>query len=76
MAEWGRTSPKTLNKIFKLIEETMRNPFSVLGKPEPLNIILKAIVQEELTKNIDLFTKLKTQKLLLCPIKIIINEPK
>ena len=36
MAEWGKTNPKTLNKIFKLLEETMRNPFSGLGKPQPL----------------------------------------
>ncbi len=33
---WQGQDKKTLKRINKLIEETMRNPFEGIGKPEPL----------------------------------------
>lgn len=33
---WQQQDRKTLQRINKLIEETRRNPFSGIGKPEPL----------------------------------------
>jgi toxin YoeB len=35
-AYWIDQDKKTLNKINKLISDTLRNPFEGLGKPEPL----------------------------------------
>jgi toxin YoeB len=33
---WINQDKKTLKKINKLIDDTLRNPFDGLGKPEPL----------------------------------------
>ena len=33
---WEKTSPKTLKRIYKLLEAIQINPFSGIGKPEPL----------------------------------------
>ncbi len=33
---WQKTDPQTLKRINHLIKETMRNPYSGIGKPEPL----------------------------------------
>ena len=38
---WAKTDPKLLRKIIQLIEDTQRNPFSGLGKPEVLKHELK-----------------------------------
>ena len=36
LAHWIRTDPRVALHVMKLIEEIIRNPFSGLGKPEPL----------------------------------------
>lgn len=33
---WQKTDPKMLEKLNELIRDTKRNPFTGLGKPEPL----------------------------------------
>ena len=33
---WQKTDKRTLNRINRLIKETLRNPFEGIGKPEPL----------------------------------------
>jgi toxin YoeB len=33
---WQQTDKNTLRKINRLIEDTSRNPFTGIGKPEPL----------------------------------------
>ncbi|HRE42248.1 MAG TPA: Txe/YoeB family addiction module toxin [Ignavibacteria bacterium] len=38
---WAKTSNKTFEKIFKLIEQTEKNYFKGEGKPEPLKGNLK-----------------------------------
>lgn len=38
---WAKNDVKTLKKIIELIEDTQKNPFSGLGKPEPLKHDLK-----------------------------------
>ncbi len=35
-SEIARATPKLARKIFELIEDISKNPFSGLGKPEPL----------------------------------------
>ena len=34
---WRKTDKNILKKIFALIKDIQRNPFSGIGKPEPLN---------------------------------------
>ncbi len=34
--EWSRTNIKLFERILRLIAETSRNPFTGIGKPEPL----------------------------------------
>jgi toxin YoeB len=36
LKEWARENPRVLKRIFELIEDIQRQPFSGLGKPEPL----------------------------------------
>lgn len=38
---WQKTDKKILNKINELIKDIQRNPFTGLGKPEPLKQNLK-----------------------------------
>lgn len=38
---WQSNDPKTLARVNELIRETVRHPFSGLGKPEPLRQNLK-----------------------------------
>ncbi len=33
---WQATDPKTIQRIHQLLKETIRNPYSGIGKPEPL----------------------------------------
>jgi toxin YoeB len=39
--EWARTDAKLHQRLVRLITETAREPFSGLGKPEPLRHQLK-----------------------------------
>lgn len=39
--EWANTDKKTYKKIIALIHDVRRNPFTGLGKPEPLKHELK-----------------------------------
>jgi toxin YoeB len=39
--QWAKENKKTFDKIAKLIEETIVNPFEGTGKPEPLKYDLK-----------------------------------
>jgi toxin YoeB len=48
---WVRSDRKTAPRILRLIEETLREPFSGIGKPEPLkhldpNLWSRRITQE------------------------------
>lgn len=36
LSEWAIYEPKTLKRIFRIIEECCRTPFDGIGKPEPL----------------------------------------
>lgn len=35
---WAVTNPKLFDRLTKLIKETLRTPFSGIGKPEPLKL--------------------------------------
>ncbi|MFY9988866.1 MAG: Txe/YoeB family addiction module toxin [Chthoniobacterales bacterium] len=36
LSYWQETKPKLAGKILKLVQETIREPFAGIGKPEPL----------------------------------------
>ena len=36
---WTRENPRIAQKILKLIEETVKTPFTGIGKPEPLKYL-------------------------------------
>lgn len=36
LQEWVRLQPKVARRILRMIEETLRDPFGGIGKPEPL----------------------------------------
>ncbi len=36
LKQWAESDPKTVKKIFRLIDEISRDPFHGLGFPEPL----------------------------------------
>jgi toxin YoeB len=38
---WQSVDKKTVKRINRLIEDTMRDPFSGIGKPEPLRHVLQ-----------------------------------
>jgi toxin YoeB len=38
---WQSVDKKTLKRINRLIEDTMRDPFAGIGKPEPLRHVLQ-----------------------------------
>lgn len=48
---WARTKPATFNRILTLVEATLDDPFSGIGKPEPLkylegNVWSRRVTQE------------------------------
>jgi toxin YoeB len=40
-AFWQATDPKTIQRIHQLLKEIIRNPYSGIGKPEPLKHALR-----------------------------------
>ena len=50
---WQTQDKKTLKRINKLINNTMRQPFEGIGKPEPLRENLSGFGHEELMTLID-----------------------
>ncbi len=52
---WAETSPKTLKQIFKLFKDIARNPFTGLGKPEPLKHNLQGCWSRRIDWSIALF---------------------
>jgi len=50
---WQKTDKKIVKKINELIKDISRNPFSGIGKPEPLKYSTKDIGHVELIVNTD-----------------------
>lgn len=56
---WQGTDKKTVKRINKLIQETMRTPFNGNGKPEPLKHGLKGYWSRRIDREHRLVYKLK-----------------
>ena len=48
--QWAEEDKKTFDKIYKLIEITLSEPFKGIGKPEPLKHQLKGYWSRRITK--------------------------
>jgi toxin YoeB len=46
---WQETDKKILKRINELLKDTSRNPFSVIGKPEPLKHKYKGFWSRRIT---------------------------
>ena len=46
---WQATDPKVLRRVHELIRDTMRSPFSGIGKPEPLRYALSGYWSRRIT---------------------------
>jgi toxin YoeB len=47
---WLNTNRKIALRVFDLVEATMRDPFTGLGKPEPLKFVLSGAWSRRLTE--------------------------
>ncbi|WP_290033710.1 Txe/YoeB family addiction module toxin [Ligilactobacillus cholophilus] len=50
MSEIIQTDKRMMKQVIKLIDDTMRNPFSGLGKPEPLRMDLQGFWSKRVDK--------------------------
>jgi Txe/YoeB family toxin of toxin-antitoxin system len=58
LRQWAETDPKTVKKIFRLIDDIDRDPFHGLGFPEPLKHELAGFGRDRSTRKIDSSMKL------------------
>lgn len=47
---WVRTDRKTALRLFRIVRDTLRDPFTGLGKPEPLKGPLSGLWSRRLTQ--------------------------
>ncbi len=47
---WVKTDRSTARRILELIEDTLRDPFNGLGKPEPLKFVLAGCWSRRITQ--------------------------
>ena len=50
LSEWVKENPRTVKKIFELIDDIKRTPYSGLGKPEPLKYELAGFWSRRITE--------------------------
>jgi toxin YoeB len=47
---WVKTDRKTALRVYKIIEEVLRNPFEGIGKPEPLRYLAPGTWSRRITQ--------------------------
>ncbi len=62
---WAEEDKNTLVKIFELIKDIQRNPFSGLGKPEPLRHKLKGFWSRRITKEHRLIYRVSDEEIVI-----------
>jgi len=50
LRHWVETDRKTVLRILELVEEVLRDPFSGLGRPEPLKYVLAGCWSRRITQ--------------------------
>ena len=63
--EWSGESKKIHAKIIELIKDIQRNPFSGIGKPEPLKHELKGLWSRRITEEHRLVYEVKNEEIII-----------
>ena len=66
---WQETDKRTLKRINRLIQEIQRNPFSGMGKPEPLKHALSGWWSRRIDDQHRLVYKVKDDRLLIAQFR-------
>lgn len=62
---WAVEDKKTYSKVVDLIKDTLRTPFSSLGKPEPLKHELKGLWSRRITDEHRLIYKVTEEEIVI-----------
>ena len=62
---WVREDKQVLIKILDLIKDIQRNPFSGIGKPEPLRHAFKGLWSRRITKEHRLIYKVNNEEIVI-----------
>ncbi len=63
--EWSEIDKKVFKKIQKLLKETIREPFSGIGKPEPLKNNLRGYWSKRITDEHRLVYKVEENQIII-----------
>ncbi len=74
LEDWGKTDKKVLKKIFTLINDIQRNPFSGMGKPEPLKYELQGYWSRRITDKHRLVYQVEDELITILSCKYHYNE--
>jgi len=66
---WQQTDKKIIRRIHELIKDTMREPFSGIGKPEPLRFALAGYWSRRITEKHRMAYKVEGGNLLLAQLR-------
>lgn len=66
---WQKQDKRMVERINKLIKETQREPFSGVGKPEPLRHALAGYWSRRLTEELRMVYKVDGESLLLAQLR-------
>jgi toxin YoeB len=66
---WQQTDKKITRRIHELIKDTVREPFSGLGKPEPLRFALSGFWSRRITDEHRMVYRVEGNSLLLAQLR-------
>ena len=66
---WQETDKKAVRRIHELIKDTTRNPFSGIGKPEPLRFALSGYWSRRITGEHRMVYKIDKDSLLIAQLR-------
>jgi toxin YoeB len=69
LGEWGKEDKKVFKKILELIKDIQREPFSGIGKPEPLKYELQGYWSRRITNEHRLVYKIEEDLLIILSCK-------
>ena len=69
MGQWGTEDQKVFKKILSLIKDIQREPFSGIGKPEPLKYELQGYWSRRITDEHRLVYKVEEDLLIIISCK-------
>lgn len=66
---WQGTDKKVVRRIHELIKDTMRSPFSGIGKPEPLRFALSGFWSRRITEEHRMVYRVEKNDLLIAQLR-------